>query len=354
MDEISKIFYEKGIAGHLHEMISPDYHENRPIWETDPRFLNPEAQLPKVKTWAKMGERPCFPKQGLITIDAKPKQGKSFCAYAAMIPLISGKQFGSITPNESANLIIVFDTEMSAISLQPRYRALRATAGDNCNNFLIVPLLATPRSERWKVIEEVTAQYNPGVIIIDHISKLVANYNDPAEASAVSEHLSALKASRTVFVIIHQNKSKEDTNMRGAVGSALNDDQCESYTAAKKNGVFTLSLKEARDTDSENAAPFIFAVAANEEKEVTSFIDASAILKESEQRQKEEWRKNFKALFGDDDLLRNYELIERIKSKEGLEERAAKTKIARAKELGVIRKTSNESRAPYELTPIGA
>ena len=98
----------------------------------------------------------------------------------------------------------------------------------------------------------------------------------------------------------------------------------------------------------------MFAVAANEEKEVTSFIDASAILKESEQRQKEEWRKNFKALFGDDDLLRNYELIERIKSKEGLEERAAKTKIARAKELGVIRKTSNESRAPYELTPIGA
>lgn len=353
MDEISKIFYEK-VAGHLHEMISPDYHENRPIWETDPRFLNPEAQLPKVKTWAKMGDRPCFPKQGLITIDAKPKQGKSFCAYAAMIPLISGKQFGSITPNEKANLIIVFDTEMSAISLQPRYRALRASAGDNCNNFLIVPLLATPRSERWKVIEEVTAQYNPGVIIIDHISKLVANYNDPAEASAVSEHLSALKASRTVFVIIHQNKSKDDTNMRGAVGSALNDDQCESYTAAKKNGVFTLSLKEARDTDSENAAPFMFAVAANEEKEVTSFIDASAILKESEQRQKEEWRKNFKALFGDDDLLRNYELIERIKSKEGLEERAAKTKIARAKELGVIRKTSNESRAPYELTPIGA
>lgn len=354
MDEISKIFYEKGIAGHLREMISPDYHENRPIWETDPRFLSPEAQLPKVKTWGKMGDRPCFPKQGLITIDAKPKQGKSFCAYAAMIPLISGKQFGSITPNERANLIIVFDTEMSAISLQPRYRALRATAGDNCNNFLIVPLLATPRSERWKVIEEVTAQYNPGVIIIDHVSKLVANYNDPAEASAVSEHLSALKASRTVFVIIHQNKSKEDTNMRGAVGSALNDDQCEAYTAAKKNGVFTLSLKEARDTDSENAAPFMFAVAANEEKEVTSFIDASAILIESEQRQKEEWRKNFKALFGDDDLLRNYELIERIKSKEGLEERAAKTKIARAKELGVIRKTSNEPRAPYELTPIGA
>ena len=354
MDEISKIFYEKGIAGHLHEMISPDYHENRPIWETDPRFLNPEAQLPKVKTWAKMGERPCFPKQGLITIDAKPKQGKSFCAYAAMIPLISGKQFGSITPNERANLIIVFDTEMSAISLQPRYRAFRTTAGDHCNNFLIVPLLATHRSERWKVIEEVTAQYNPGVIIIDHISKLVANYNDPSEASAVSEHLSALKASRTVFVIIHQNKSKDDTNMRGAVGSALNDDQCEAYTAAKKNGVFSLTLKEARDTDSENAAPFMFAVAANEEKEVTSFIDASAILEESEQRQKEEWRKNFKALFGDDDLLRNYELIERIKSKEGLEERAAKTKIARAKELGVIRKTSNESRAPYELTPIGA
>lgn len=354
MDEISKIFYEKGIAGHLREMISPDYHENRPIWETDPRFLNPEAQLPKVKTWAKMGERPCFPKQGLITIDAKPKQGKSFCAYAAMIPLISGKQFGSITPNEKANLIIVFDTEMSAISLQPRYRALRASAGDNCNNFLIVPLLATPRSERWKVIEEVTAQYNPGVIIIDHVSKLVANYNDPAEASAVSEHLSMLKAARTVFVIIHQNKSKEDTNMRGAVGSALNDDQCESYTAAKKNGVFSLTLKEARDTDSENAAPFMFAVAANEEKEVTSFIDASAILEESEQRQKEEWRKNFKALFGDDDLLRNYEIVERLKSREGLEEGAAKKKIAKAKELGAIRKTSTDRNAPYELAPEGA
>ena len=352
--EAAQEIYSAKVAGQLAEMISPDHQESRPLWEIDSIFLNPDAQLPQVKTWGKMGDRPCFPKQGLITIDAKPKQGKSFCAYAAMIPLISGKQFGSITPNERANLIIVFDTEMSAISLQPRYRAFRTTAGDNCNNFLIVPLANTPKSERWKVIEGVTLKYNPGVVIIDHISKLVANYNDPAEASAVSEHLSMLKAARTVFVIIHQNKSKDDTNMRGAVGSALNDDQCEAYTAAKKNGVFSLTLKEARDTDSENAAPFMFAVAANEEKEVTSFIDASAILKESEQRQKEEWRKNFKALFGDDDLLRNYELVERIKSREGLEEGAAKKKIAKAKDMGAIRKTSTDRNAPYELAPEGA
>lgn len=330
-----------------------------PLWEADTIFLNPYAELPKVKTWAKMGERPCFPKQGVITIDAKPKQGKSLCAYAAMIPLITGKPFGSITPNEKPNLVIVFDTEMSEISLQPRYRAFRRTAGDDCNNFLIVPLLATPKSERWKVIEDVTAKYNPGIIIIDHISKLVDNYNDPTEASAVSERLSALKADRTVFVIIHQNKSKEDANMRGAVGSAMNDDQCEAYTAAKKDGVFTLSVKDARDTDSENAPGFFFAVRVNEENEICEFVDASETMRKAEEQKRmseaERWRQDLALLFGGDKELRYTDLRNRIMERQGLAERAAKDKIQIATKAGAIERTNpDKKRSPYRLTPTAA
>ena len=344
--ELAKEIYATKVAGNLADMISP---EPLPLWKKDPIFLNPDAQLSQVKTWAKMGDRPCFPKQGLVTIDAKPKQGKSFCAYAAMIPLISGNPFGSITPNEKANLIICFDTEMSAISLQPRYRAFRRTAGNDCNNFLIVPLLATPRSERWKVIEEVSAKYNPGIIIIDHISKLVANYNDPTEASAVSERLSALKANRTVFVIIHQNKSKEDDNMRGAVGSAMNDDQCEAYTASKKDGVFTLSLKDARDTDSENAPGFTFAIRANEEKEISEFIDATEIVRAAEEQQAEKWRLNMELIFGEDEKLQRAEILRRIKAEnDGID---AVNVFENAVKYGTLIKTGTEKRDPYRIRP---
>lgn len=288
---------------------------NVPLWEIDEDFLNPNEELTEVPVWVKMGKRRALPKQGLISIDAKPKQGKSFSTYAMLLPIATGKAFGTINPLDKPNLIIIFDTEMSKYSLLPRYRALRNSTSTSIDNILIVPLLGTPRDKMWEKVEEKVATYNPDIIVIDHISKFVADINSHPEAGEVSQRLSALKANRSVFVVIHQNKGKEDSNMRGALGSIINDDQCESYTAVRKDGRFNLIPKSARDSNVEDADVFSFAVEEDDEGVICKFIDASNIEKQKEEEYRKKWLDIMKICFAGDETLQRSILLERIHQK---------------------------------------
>lgn len=323
---------------------------NRPLWEQDERFFNPFAEIPENLTWAYMGDRPALPKEGMILIDAKPKQGKSFCAYALMIPLLTGKDFGSVRPRETPNRVIVFDSEMSRVSLKPRYTAFREAIGENADRLCIVPLLDVPLAEKWPMVLEMVETYNPDIVIIDHASSFVANVNDYTEAAQAMEHCNRIKATRTLITIIHQNKSKEDTNARGALGSVLNDGQCESYTATKEHGVFTLTPKSARDSETDNAAQFSF-VAVSDGTTLTGFTTADDVLKRNREAEAEGWRKDLTPIFGDDDVLTHGELAKRIMDCQGVSEKGARRKINNAIQSGAIEKTESENkRAPYRLT----
>ena len=58
----------------LSALMQPEQYENRPLWETDPDFLNPYKELPPLQTWARIGDRPALPKEGIITFSAKQKK----------------------------------------------------------------------------------------------------------------------------------------------------------------------------------------------------------------------------------------------------------------------------------------
>lgn len=324
---------------------------NRPLWEQDERFFNPFAEIPENLTWAYMGDRPALPKEGMILIDAKPKQGKSFCAYALMIPLLTGKDFGSVKPRETPNRVIVFDSEMSRGSLKMRYTAFREAIGDNADRLLIVPMLDKPDSDKWPIVMDMVETYNPDVVVIDHISSFVVNYNDPVEAKQTMNNCNRIKATRTLITIIHQNKSKEDTNARGALGSLLNDGQCESYTATKKHGIFTLTPKSARDSETDNAATFSFAPITDENKTLTGFTTAEEVLKRQREAKAEEWRKDLRLIFGDNVELSRTEIKQRIMERQGLEKTSADNKITEAVNCGALAKTHDSHRAPYKITP---
>lgn len=348
--------------GKLAEMVSPDYKDTRPVWETDPRFLNPFEELPEITTWLKIGERPALPKKGLITIEAKPKQGKSFCAYGLSIPILSGRKFDAATPTEKPELIIVFDAEMSKLSLIPRYRAIRASIKENANNFLIVPMLAVPQKDRWAMVEQITEQYKPEIIVIDHIGKFCGNVNDQDESNKITAYLEKLKAERTVIVISHVTTG-DNTKMYGAVGTKLDNEQCERYAATCANGVYELKIISARDTSTENAAPFCFTVSVDSEHTPIEFIDASAKIQAAREKEVEGWVSDFSTLFGDDTELRKKDLMRRvirqlnphateqeISDKLENSDTTASNKIKKAVELGVIRKRDNTHTAPYILT----
>lgn len=348
--ELAKEIYAANVKpGALSEIMNPEQYADRPIWETDPDFLDPYKELPPLQTWCKIADRPALPKEGIITFSAKQKKGKSLSTYALAIPLLSGNAFDTLTPSDRPNLVMVFDMEMSETTLTNRVLNQVRSIGEHGTRFVVCPLKAKSIHDRVKIISAKVEQYRPDIVVIDQAAKLVTNGNDLAESNAITDWLDKMSIGRSVWVVMHENKGQDDNNMKGHLGSFLSYAAVEAYSVDRKEGVFTITYREGRDTESDNAAPVRFAIGGD-----GKIIDAAAIFRASREREVDGWRNNFALLFGDDKTLRSVELIERINSKEGIEERAAKTKIARAKELGVIRKTSNEPRAPYELTPIGA
>lgn len=340
--ELAKeIFAESVRVGQLSAMIAPN---NSPIWERDTDFLNPYKELPPLQTWCKMGDRQALPKEGIITFSAKQKRGKSLSTYALAIPLLSGNIFDTLTPIDRPNLVMVFDMEMSETTLTNRVLRQIQTIGENGSRFIVCSLKAKNIAERISTISAKVNLYRPDIVIIDQAAKLVQDINATTETNTITDFLDKLSIGRSVWVVMHENKSEEDTNMRGHLGSYLSFAAVEAYGVDRKDNVFTITPKEARDTDTEAAACVRFALDDN-----GSIIDASAIFREAQEREADGWRKNFRALFGEDTTLRSMELIERIKNREGLEERAAKSKISKAKDLGVIRKTSADRQAPYKF-----
>lgn len=318
----------------------------RPLWEIDPDFLNPFEELPPIQCWATMGSRPAFPKEGIILIQAKPKQGKSYSTYAALIPLLTGKPFNSITPNDRPRLVLVFDMEMSRTTLTNRVFKQMQTLGEQGNRFIVCPLKAKSLNDRLTIIKNKIATYNPDVVVIDQAGQLVMDVNNQAETNTLCQELDRLSIGRTMFVIIHENKSKEDTNARGSLGSYLQFAQVESYTASKGNGVFTLTPKEARDTDTEEAEAFCYML-----DEGGKIIDGSAKVNARKEAERAAWLNNFARIFGTDVELSRSEIVNRLKEQDNLRDTAADNKVKTAVELGVIIKIGTEHRAPYKIAP---
>lgn len=321
--------------------------ENTILYQIDGRFLNPEKELPHIKTWARIGDRPALTTNGIILINAKPKMGKSYSVYALLSAMICGVKFDSLQPLAVPSRCIVFDTEMAEIDLQTRIKPLYQMIGkENLAKFQVCSLLSTPKSERLNVITDIVEKYNPPIIAIDQVADLLDDFNSSVEAIALFEQLKVLMAERTVFLIIHQNKGKDDTNSKGHAGTLAEQDASEVYSIKRENGIFELSLRMSRFASSDNATPFRFSLS-----DKGGIISCDDIARKNEKQRREGFCQNFEHLFGEDEELSYSDLVQRIIDVEGLLERAAKTKIKTAHDAGSLIKEKRGKNAFYRLTP---
>lgn len=325
----------------------PKIDENTILYEIDNRFINPDKPLPAIKTWANIGERPAITRNGIVLINAKPKQGKSYSVYALLSALICGEKFDSLQPLETPNLCIVFDTEMAEIDLQTRIKPLYKKIGDeNRAKFQVCSLLSTPKQERLNVIKDIVGQYNPPIIAIDQLADLMEDFNSSSEAVALFEHLKVFMAERTVFLIIHQNKAKDDTNSKGHAGTLAEQDASEVYTIKKEKGIFELSLKMSRFTSSDDAPLFRFSLSNNGD-----IISCDDIARQNERQRREEIFHIFEHIFGDDEELSYTDLVNRVAEAEGIQKRTAKTKVKNAYDTGNLNKDKRKEGVFYRLLP---
>lgn len=317
----------------------------KPLWEIDADILNPFEELPPVPTWATIQGSPTLPKQGIVSVSAKPKQGKSTGVYALMCALLTGQPFGTIEPLDTPRLVMVFDFEMGRNSLVKRLKGVAATLGDRLNRFVVVPMGRVAKKDYITFVEAKINAYQPDIIVLDTVTRLTQDFNDNTESYALMENwvYKKLAQEHTVIVLIHENKAKEDTNMTGHLGSSVAQWQSEAYKVKKEQGVFCMTVEQARDWETSEER-FTFALDTD-----GRFIDGSAKEEERQEQQRAELRQEISDLIADAEEIARQDLIKRYMEEHQCGKTTAEGKVREAVKWCIIFPEKRNGKVYYSM-----
>ena len=242
--------------------------------------ITPEKELPKMDFLFRLFDKPCFPRRELVAITGKAKSGKTFVtsmlmAVGSLTPNPSPKGEGSICQlplkriREEPLHVLWYDTEQSDESTQDilKNRIMRMTRDSVVRQPTLFdesraepPLdIFNVRAVEWKhrrsLLVEAVNMCKPDLVIVDGIRDLVNDINDGVLAQEVMEELLhlATEAECCIACVLHQNKSGEDHNLRGWIGTELMNKAFEVYSCEKMmpQRIFKLEQTQTRKYDIE-------------------------------------------------------------------------------------------------------
>ena len=209
--------------------------------------------------------KPCFPRGELVAVSGKAKSGKTFVS-SILMSLCFRSQVLSVERIEPKKLhVLWYDTEQSEESTQDilRHRIipLTGTSEDQFPMQMMDVFNVRPDGYdlRLPMLEAAVRHYEPDLVILDGIRDLVADINDGVVAQDCIERLMHLASEVRccIVCILHQNKSSEDRNLRGWIGTELKNKAFEVYECAKSSErIFTWRQTDTRKYDILDALKF--------------------------------------------------------------------------------------------------
>ena len=81
------------------------------------------------------------------------------------------------------------------------------------------------------MVEVAVRAIKPDIVILDGIKDLMTDINDAVQATIIMEKLMALAKEMNccIVCVLHQNKSEQDRNMRGSIGTELTNKAFEVF-----------------------------------------------------------------------------------------------------------------------------
>ena len=225
------------------------------------RRITPDKEIPPMQFLFRMFCKPCFPRGELVAIAGKAKSGKTFVSSILMTLCFRDEVLTVRREDPEPLRVLWFDTEQSEESTQDilNNRILPMIGADPLTSNLS-PLtqldIFNVRAEFWQdrlpLLETAMRQYRPDLVILDGIRDLVSDINDGVMAQDVIERLMHLASDLNccLVCILHQNKSAEDKNLRGWIGTELRNKAFEVYECEKDSDrIFTWSQTDTRKYD---------------------------------------------------------------------------------------------------------
>ena len=264
--------------------------------------ITPEKQLKPMEFLFRLFGKPCFPRRELVAITGKAKSGKTFVTSMLMAvggltpspsPTGEGNYKGSICQlplermREEPLHVLWYDTEQSDESTQDilKNRVMRMVGSEAIDQTTPNPIpeqgsptrslsysggeflegdIFNVRAVEWKqrreLLLEAVKRCKPDLVIVDGIRDLVNDINDGVLAQEVMEELLHLATQHDccIVCVLHQNKSGEDHNLRGWIGTELMNKAFEVYSCEKllPQRIFSLEQTLTRKYDIEQTMYF--------------------------------------------------------------------------------------------------
>ena len=221
--------------------------------------ITPETDLPPMQPLFKMFDVPCFYRGELVGDCGKAKSGKTFFLSILMAACLTQKALalernclaalehrslateGTQESAENAEKdlkplrVLWIDTEQSQQSTQEilkhRIIPLAESGGDIDETLYAFNLRGLGFERRSKMVDVALRTIKPDLCIIDGIKDLMTDINDAVQATLIMERLMALakELNCCIVCVLHLNKSEQDRNMRGSIGTELTNKAFEVF-----------------------------------------------------------------------------------------------------------------------------
>lgn len=281
-----------------------------------------------------IGGVPTIPQGELIGIKGRAKMGKSQFEYYLIAVMLSGAYRGSVRPLQDRYKVILFDTEQSQVSLKKCCQRALKFAGlpTDKNDTRFLPFFMRPLSieERRNVIADAVEAEKPDIVFIDGVRDLLQDFNSLDQSNDLIQWLLSLTAEYgcTIVSVLHQNKSKDDGNMRGHLGTELLNKLTDCFEISKKDGKFLVSCTDSRNVP---CADLAFSIDAE-----GNFQTEEAIAEDKNSARAAEIQRVLKLCFKERSAMRYGELVEAYQLEAAVAERTAKNHVKEAKDNNFI------------------
>lgn len=281
-----------------------------------------------------IGGVPTIPLAELIGIKGRAKMGKSQFEYLLIAVMLTGLSRGNIRPLQANYKVLLFDTEQSQASLKKCcQRALKyAALPIDKNDARFIPFFMRPLSidERKQTIENAVREEHPDIIFIDGVRDLLQDFNSLEQSGNLIQWLLHLTAEYgcTIVSVLHQNKAKDDGNMRGHLGTELLNKLTDCFEVVKKDGKFIVSCTDSRNIQCPDIA---FSIDANGEFRDEVIPDENKSL-----ARVEEIKRVLRTCFNTKSEMTYTELTKSYAMEAAVSERTAQRAIKEAKNNGFL------------------
>ncbi len=229
--------------------------------QASPRVLTPEQMLASTRVTPKtplspldylfkMFDVPCFYRGELVACCGKAKSGKTLFLSLIMACTLKSKMLAMERVSVEPLRVLWIDTEQSQQSTQDilvkRIMPLAEVQELSDDQFFVFNLRGIGFEKRRELVEMAIKTVKPDLAIIDGIKDLVTDINDATQATIIMEQMMALaqQCNCCLVNVLHQNKSADDNNMRGSIGTELSNKAFEVYTCSYQDDMDVFKVSQ--------------------------------------------------------------------------------------------------------------